>query len=564
MKGCNIIVESLKKEGVDTIFGYPGGAIMAIDDALMDEKEIHYILARHEQGATHEADGYARATGKVGVVLATSGPGATNTITGIATAYMDSIPLVVLTGQVPTTLIGNDAFQEADTVGISRPCTKHNFLVKNVSELARTIKEAFYIAKSGKPGPVLIDLPKDVILGESRFVYPKTVELSGYNPTTKGNPHQIEKVAKALLKSKKPLLYIGGGAISSNASGQIAKLANRLQIPAFVTLMGQGVFDPESELLLGMAGMHGTYSSNMAIQNCDFLFSLGARFDDRITGKLDEFAAQAKIAHIDVDPVSIGKNVTTEYPIVGDLKIVLNQILEVVERIAEPVDFYKSKYKKWLETVNRWKTEHRLDYKKSPDVIKPQQAISCLSDILAGKNPIIAVGVGQHQMWAPQYMKLSRPRSFLTSGGLGTMGYGLPAAIGAQTAYRDRIVVDIDGDGSFQMNIQELATIVQEKLKLKIMIINNRYLGMVRQWQNLFFNNRYAHTDMTFQPDFVKVANAYGIEAGRVSKPDELDKAVRTMVEYDGAYLLDVVVDRLENVYPMVPSGAPLDRMILV
>ncbi len=564
MKGYEIIIESLKKENVDTIFGYPGGAIMAIDDVLMDCNEIHYVLARHEQGATHEADGYARATGKVGVVLVTSGPGATNTITGIATAYADSVPLVVFTGQVPTTLIGNDAFQEADTVGISRPCTKHNFLVKSTSELAKTIKEAFYIARTGKPGPVLVDLPKDVILGEAEFIYPKKVQLVGYNPTVKGNPRQIEKVVDVLLKSGKPLLYVGGGAISSDASKQITKLANRLQIPVFVTLMGQGAFDPESELFLGMAGMHGTYSSNMAIQNCDFLFSLGARFDDRITGKLDEFAPLAKIAHIDVDPVSVGKNVPTEYPLVGDLGTVLDQLLENVEKKAKPVDFYKTKHKEWLKMIEKWKQEHRLDYQRSTDVIKPQQAIDCLSDLLAGKDPIVAVGVGQHQMWSSQFMKLSKPRSFLTSGGLGTMGYGLPAAIGAQVAYRDRIVVDIDGDGSFQMNIQELATIVQENLKLKMMIINNEYLGMVRQWQNLFFNNRYAHTDMTFQPDFVKVAQAYGIKAGRVSSPDELEGAVKTMIEYDGAYLLDVVVDRLENVYPMVPAGAPLDRMILV
>ncbi len=564
MKGYDIIIESLKQEGVDTIFGYPGGAIMAIDDAIAGEKSIHYVLSRHEQGATHEADGYARASGRVGVVLVTSGPGATNAITGIATAFMDSIPIVVFSGQVPTALIGNDAFQEADTVGISRPCTKHNFLVKRTDDLASTIKEAFYIAKTGKQGPVLVDLPKDVILGDSEFKYPEDVRLTGYNPTTRGNPHQIEKVFNQLVKAKKPLLYIGGGVVSSNASKEVAKLAKRLRIPAFVTLLGEGAFDPDSELCLGMAGMHGTYTANMAIQNCDFLFAIGARFDDRITGKLDEFAPLAKIAHIDVDPVSIGKNVKTEYPIVGDIKIVLGQLLSIVDKKAKSADFYKSERKAWIDLIKKWKSEHGLTYKELSDVIKPQQAISHLSKILSGKNPIIAVGVGQHQMWVPQFMKLSTPRSFITSGGLGTMGFGLPSAIGAQVAYPDRIVVDIDGDGSFQMNIQELATVVQEHLKLKIMIINNSYLGMVRQWQNLFFDSRYAHTDMSVQPDFVKVAQAYGIEAGRVSSPDKLDAALKTMVNSDSAYLLDVTVDRLENVCPMVPSGAPIDRMILL
>ncbi len=564
MKGYDIIIESLKQEGVDTIFGYPGGAIMAIDDAIAGEKSIHYVLSRHEQGATHEADGYARASGRVGVVLVTSGPGATNAITGIATAFMDSIPIVVFSGQVPTALIGNDAFQEADTVGISRPCTKHNFLVKRTDDLASTIKEAFYIAKTGKQGPVLVDLPKDVILGDSEFKYPENVKLTGYNPTTRGNPHQIEKVFNQLVKAEKPLLYIGGGVVSSNASKEVAKLAKRLRIPAFVTLLGEGAFDPDSELCLGMAGMHGTYTANMAIQNCDFLFAIGARFDDRITGKLDEFAPLAKIAHIDVDPVSIGKNVKTEYPIVGDIKIVLGQLLSIVDKKAKSADFYKSERKAWIDLIKKWKSEHGLTYKELSDVIKPQQAISHLSKILSGKNPIIAVGVGQHQMWVPQFMKLSTPRSFITSGGLGTMGFGLPSAIGAQVAYPDRIVVDIDGDGSFQMNIQELATVVQEHLKLKIMIINNSYLGMVRQWQNLFFDSRYAHTDMSVQPDFVKVAQAYGIEAGRVSSPDKLDTALKTMVNSDSAYLLDVTVDRLENVCPMVPSGAPIDRMILL
>ncbi len=564
MKGYDIIIESLKQEGVDTIFGYPGGAIMAIDDAIAGEKSIHYVLSRHEQGAAHEADGYARASGRVGVALVTSGPGATNAITGIATAFMDSIPIVVFTGQVPTALIGNDAFQEADTVGISRPCTKHNFLVKRAEDLAQTIKEAFYIAKTGKQGPVLVDLPKDVILGDSEFKYPENVRLTGYNPTTRGNPHQIEKVFSQLIKAKKPLLYIGGGVVSSNASKEVAMLAKRLRIPAFVTLLGEGAFDPDSELCLGMAGMHGTYTANMAIQNCDFLFAIGARFDDRITGKLDEFAPLAKVAHIDVDPVSIGKNVKTEYPIVGDVKIVLGQLLSIVDKKAKSADFYKSERKAWIGLIKKWKIEHRLVYKELSDVIKPQQAISHLSKILSGKNPIIAVGVGQHQMWVPQFMKLSTPRSFITSGGLGTMGFGLPSSIGAQVAYPDRTVVDIDGDGSFQMNIQELATVVQEHLKLKIMIINNSYLGMVRQWQNLFFDSRYAHTDMSVQPDFVKVAQAYGIEAGRVSSPDKLDAALKTMVNSDSAYLLDVTVDRLENVCPMVPSGAPIDHMILL
>lgn len=564
MKGYDIIIESLKQEGVDTIFGYPGGAIMAIDDALVGEKSIHYVLSRHEQGAAHEADGYARASGKVGVVLVTSGPGATNAITGIATAFMDSIPIIVFTGQVPTALIGNDAFQEADTVGISRPCTKHNFLVKRAEDLAQTIKEAFYIARTGKQGPVLIDLPKDVILADSEFKYPKKIKLIGYHPTTKGNSHQIEKVFDELIQARKPLLYIGGGVVSSNASSEVAMLAERLQIPAFVTLLGEGAFDPSNELFLGMAGMHGTYTANMAIQNCDFLFSIGARFDDRITGKLDEFAPHAKIAHIDVDPVAIGKNVKTDYPIVGDVKTVLAQLLSVVDKKAKPASFYITEREEWLNLINKWKSEHKLAYEQSADVIKPQQAISCLSKILNDKNPIIAVGVGQHQMWVPQFMNLSTPRSFITSGGLGTMGFGLPSSIGAQVAYPDRIVVDIDGDGSFQMNIQELATITQEHLKLKIMIINNGYLGMVRQWQNLFFNSRYAHTDMSIQPDFVKVAAAYGIDGSRVSSPDRLDAALETMVNSNSAYLLDVTVDRLENVYPMVPSGAPLDRMILL
>ncbi len=563
MTGSKIILESLIREGVDTIFGYPGGAVLNIYDELFNYKDkIKHVLVRHEQGAAHAADGYARASGKVGVVLVTSGPGATNTITGIATAYMDSVPIVILTGQVPTNLIGNDAFQEADTVGITRPCTKHNYLVKDIKDLARTIKEAFYIASTGRPGPVLIDIPKDITSSVYEFDYPEGVELRGYNPTYFGHHVQLSKVVKELLNAKRPLLYVGGGVISSNASAELKELAELLDLPVTSTLMGLGGFPSEHSLFFGMLGMHGTYAANMAISNADFIIAIGARFDDRVTGKVEEFGRNAKFAHIDIDPSSIGKNVKIEIPVVGDVKSVLNSLLEMLSAKSKEISSTQYDRLKWLEEINIWKYEHPLSYKMN-DIIKPQYVIEKIYE-LTGGSAIISTEVGQNQMWAAQFYKFNSPRTFLTSGGLGTMGYGFPAAIGAQIACPDKVVFDIAGDGSIQMNIQELATAVQYNLPVKIAIVNNNFLGMIRQWQELFYKKRYSFSEMNVNPDFVKLAEAYGAVGLRATKPNEVEDVLKKALSIKKPVIMDFVVAPEENVYPIVAPGAPITGMLLV
>jgi acetolactate synthase-1/2/3 large subunit len=559
--GSQIIVEGLKKEGVDTLFNYPGGAVLHLFHEL-DQSSIRQILVRHEQAAVHAADGYARASGKVGVVLVTSGPGATNTVTGIATAHMDSIPLVVLTGQIATPLIGNDAFQEADIVGITRPCTKHNYLVKDVKDLGKTIKEAFYIARNGRPGPVLIDLPKDILSASTEFKYPEKVFIRGYQPTYEGHPGQIQRAVKLIMKSKKPVLYVGGGIISSNASKELTLFADRLGIPVTMTLMGLGSIPGTHPLSLGMLGMHGTYRANMAVMESDLLIAIGARFDDRVTGKLEAFAPQAKIVHIDIDPTSISKNVRVDLPIVGDCKRVLAKILTHLE--DEDTHAYKESLEKWHLQIERWKTVHNLDYQQKGDRIKPQYVIEKIYELTRGEA-IITTEVGQNQMWTAQYYPFSKPRTCLTSGGLGTMGYGFPAAMGAQVAFPNRLVIDIAGDGSFQMNSQELATVVQYQLPVKVAILNNGFLGMVRQWQELFFERRYASVGLEgVSPDFVKLADAYGAVGLRATKPEEVLPTLRNAFSIPKPVLIDFVVEREENVYPMVPAGEPLHQMRLV
>lgn len=559
MKGAEILIECLKREGVKHIFGYPGGVILDIFDLLYDDPDIKLILTRHEQGATHAADGYARVTGRPGVVLVTSGPGATNTVTGIATAYMDSVPLVIFTGQVPTFLIGNDAFQEADIVGITRPCTKYNILVKDVKDLAKQIREAFYIATTGRPGPVLIDLPKDVIQGRTEFVWPEKIHIRSYNPTYEGNVYMIKKAAQEIAKAKKPVIIAGGGCIISNAHEYLKELAEITQIPVANTLMGLGSFPRTHELSLGMLGMHGAYYANMAVQNSDLIIAIGMRFDDRVTGKTDTFAPQAKIIHIDIDPTSIRKNVRVDIPIVGDVSRVLQVLNKILKEEIKPQ--WDEIRKAWLKQINQWKKERPLTYEFDPDVIKPQYVIEKIYEITKG-DAIITTEVGQNQMWAAQFYKFDKPRRFVTSGGLGTMGFGFPAAIGAQLAFPDMTVIDIAGDGSIQMNIQELATAVVYDLPVKVAILNNSYLGMVRQWQELFYNERYSHTYLSTAPDFVKVAEAYGAVGLRATKPSEVEPVIKEALSIRKPVLMDFVIDWKEKVYPMVPPGASIDQMI--
>jgi len=558
--GAQILLEALKLEGVDTIFGYPGGAVLDAYDALFNFP-LKHILVRHEQAAVHAADGYARATGRPGVCLVTSGPGATNTVTGIATAYMDSIPIVVFSGQVPSALIGNDAFQEADIVGITRPCTKHNYLVKNVSDLAKIIKEAFYIATSGRPGPVLVDIPKDVFRAETPFHYPEKVSKRSYHPTYEGHIGQVEKALKLIMKAKAPVVYAGGGVILSEAAEELTEFSKMLNLPTTTTLMGLGGFSEKEPLSMGMLGMHGTYSANMAVTHCDLLIAVGARFDDRVTGKLEKFATGAKIIHIDIDPTSISKNVKVDVPIVGDVKDVLRKLINAA--MEEDLDGYHCGLKPWHDKIISWKKTRPLAYKKHKSVIKPQYVVEKLSE-LAGEDAIISTEVGQNQMWTAQYYKFTKPRSLLTSGGLGTMGYGLPAALGAQVAFPDRLVIDIAGDGSIQMNSQELATLVQYRLPVKVAILNNHFLGMVRQWQELFYDKKYSSTCMQSQPDFVKLAEAYGAMGLRATKPDEVEKVIKKGLSHDGPVIMDFIVAREEDVYPMVPAGAPISEMLLV
>jgi len=558
--GSQIIVECLKKEGVDTLFNYPGGAVLPLFDELQNAP-FRQFLVRHEQAAVHAADGYARATGKVGVALVTSGPGATNTVTGIATAFMDSIPIVVLTGQVPTLLIGNDAFQEVDIIGITRPCTKHNYLVKDSSDLGRIIKEAFYLARSGRPGPILVDLPKDVLVSPAEFKYPEKVFIRGYQPTYEGHPGQIQRAVKLIMKSKRPVLYTGGGIISSNASKELSLLAERLGIPVTMTLMGLGGFPGNHPLSLGMLGMHGTYDANMAVMESDLLIAVGARFDDRVTGKIESFAPQAKIIHIDIDPTSISKSVRVDLPIVGDCKRVLAKILSLLEE--EEIDTFKEGLHKWRQQIEKWKAIYNMNYHQK-ERIKPQFVVEKICELTKG-DAIITTEVGQNQMWAAQYYQFIKPRTLLTSGGLGTMGYGFPAAIGAQAAFPNKLVIDIAGDGSFQMNSQELATVVQYQLPVKVVILNNSYLGMVRQWQEFFYAKRYASSSLEgVSPDFVKLAEAYGAVGLKATKPEEVVSTLKKAFSIAKPVIIDFVVDPEENVYPMVPAGEPLNQMRLV
>jgi acetolactate synthase-1/2/3 large subunit len=559
LSGAEIILESLKKLGVRHIFGYPGGVILNIFDLLHDDKDLKLILTRHEQGAVHAADGYARATGKPGVVLVTSGPGATNTVTGIANASMDSIPVVVLTGQVPTLLIGNDAFQEADIVGITRPCTKYNVLAKDVKELSTQLKELFHIAVTGRPGPVLMDLPKDVTSAKTEFIWPDKVEMRSYNPTYEGNRWMIEKAAHEIARAKKPVIIAGGGCILSEASNELRELAEYTNIPVTMTLMGLGGFPGTHELSLGMLGMHGTYYANMSVQESDLLIAIGMRFDDRVTGKIDSFAPHARIIHIDIDPTSIRKNVRVDIPIVGDVKNVLTVLNKVLKKdIKEPWDEIR---KAWTKQIAVWKKERPLSYNFDKDVIKPQFVVEKIYEITKG-DAIITTEVGQNQMWTAQFYKFDKPRRLLTSGGLGTMGFGLPAAIGAQLAFPDKLVIDIAGDGSIQMNIQELATAVIYKLPVKVAILKNRYLGMVRQWQELFYHERYSHTDLDVTPDFVELAHAYGAIGLRATKPSEVEVVLKEAFKIKKPVFMDFVVDWKEKVYPMVPAGAAIDSML--
>ena len=548
---------------MDVVFGYPGGAVLNIYDELFKSTKLRHILTRHEQGAVHMADGYARASGKTGVCLVTSGPGATNTVTGIATAYMDSIPIVVFSGQVPTLMIGNDAFQEADIVGITRPCTKHNYLVKETKDLARIIKEAFFLASTGRPGPVLVDIPKDVLASAEEYALPNEIHVRGYHPTYEGHPKQVESAIRLLKEKERPVIYTGGGAILSGASAELAEFAGILGIPVTTTLMGMGAFPGTDPLYMGMLGMHGTYCANMAISHSDLILALGARFDDRVTGKIDEFAPHAKIIHVDIDPTSIQKNVPVDIPIVGDLKDVLKKMIKLTKGTKEAASF-REKIAPWREQVRKWAKTHPLSYKHQPKgKIKPQYVVEQIYALTKGQA-IITTEVGQNQMWAAQFYKYDRPRTFLSSGGLGTMGYGFPAAIGAQVAMPGRLVVDVAGDGSIQMNIQELATAVQYRLPVKVVILNNGALGMVRQWQELFFQGKYSQTCLPRIPDFVKLAEAYGAAGFRATRTEEVTGVLKKGFAVDGPAFMDIVTDPNEMVYPMVPAGAPLTKMLLV
>jgi acetolactate synthase-1/2/3 large subunit len=558
--GAQILLECLQREGVDLIFGFPGGAVIDIYDELPNHP-IRHILVRHEQGAVHAADGYARASGKVGVCLVTSGPGATNTVTGIATAYMDSVPLVIFTGQVPTQLIGNDAFQEADIVGITRPCTKHNYLVKDVRQLAFTVKQAFYLARTGRPGPVLVDLPKDVIRATAEFHYPETMSMRSYNPRYSPNRKQLRRAAELIAASSRPVIYAGGGVVAADGAGELTRLARDYRLPVTTTLMGLGAFPGTDPLWLGMLGMHGTYTANMAINNADLLISIGARFDDRVTGRVDAFAPQAKIIHFDIDPTSISKNVGVDVPIVADCRQGLVGLMEELARISG-VD-WQAKHAVWLAELAAMQREHPLTYAQGGAYIKPQWVVEKIYEITQGEA-IIATEVGQNQMWAAQFYRYTRPRTFLSSGGLGTMGYGFPAAIGAQLAFPDRLVVDIAGDGSIQMNIQELATAVSYQIPVKVVILNNGYLGMVRQWQELFYNKNYCATCLHTNPDFVALAKAYGAEGFRVERIEDVEPVLRKAFAHPGPVFVDVRVEPEENVAPMVPAGAALSEMLLV
>ncbi|WHX50509.1 biosynthetic-type acetolactate synthase large subunit [Paenibacillus woosongensis] len=552
--GSEILLRSLVLEGVECVFGYPGGAVLYIYDALYGFKDFHHLLTRHEQGAIHAADGYARASGKVGVCIATSGPGATNTVTGIATAFMDSVPLVVITGNVVSSLIGTDAFQEADITGITMPITKHSYLVRSVEELPRVIHEAFHIANTGRKGPVLIDIPKDVSADKTLFEPVQSINLRGYNPKVVPNQHQLEKVAAAIKEAERPVILAGGGVVYSGGHEELLEFVTRTEIPITTTLLGLGAFPSGNPLWMGMPGMHGTYTANQAIQNSDLLINIGARFDDRVTGRLDGFATHAKVVHIDIDPAEIGKNVKTDIPVVGDVKTVLELLNPLVSR--------SDKADAWRSQISQWMADKPYKYKDSDTVLKPQWVIELLNDTTKGEA-IVTTDVGQHQMWAAQYYKFNQPRSWITSGGLGTMGFGFPSAIGAQMAHPDRLVISINGDGGMQMCAQELAICAINNIPVKVVVINNQVLGMVRQWQELIYENRYSHIDLAGSPDFVKLAEAYGVKGLRASNKEEAKQAWKEAMETPGPVLVEFVVSKEENVYPMVTQGSTIDQMLM-
>ncbi|MBP7711049.1 MAG: acetolactate synthase 3 large subunit [Gammaproteobacteria bacterium] len=562
LSGGQIIVQFLKDEGVECIFGYPGGAVLHIYDEIYKQDAVKHVLVRHEQGATHAADGYARATGRTGVALVTSGPGSTNAVTGIATAFMDSIPLVVLTGQVPTPWIGSDAFQEVDTVGITRPCVKHNFLVKDVRDLAETLKRAFYLASTGRPGPVVVDIPKDVTDPRVKvpYVYPRKVHVRSYNPTVKGHSKQIKRATDLLLGAKRPMIYSGGGVVLGNGSGELTELTRLLGYPITNTLMGLGAYPGTDRQFLGMLGMHGTYEANMAMHECDVLLAVGARFDDRVTGSTEQFCPHAQIIHVDVDPSSIAKNVRVDVPIVGTVQHVLREMIDLVKGGEVRPD--ARALAEWWERIEKWRALRCLEYTPSLDRIKPQSVVETLYRVTGG-GAYVTSDVGQHQMWVAQYYKFDKPRRWINSGGLGTMGFGLPAAIGVKLAFPDAPVVCVTGDASIQMCIQELSTAFQYKLPLKIVNLNNRYMGMVRQWQEFFYESRYSHTYLEALPDFVKLAEAYGHVGVRVDRPDRVEPALREAMASDRLVFLDVMTDPTENVYPMIEAGKGQDQMRL-
>lgn len=563
LTGAEIVVQSLIKEGVEHLFGYPGGAVLHIYDAIHQQDELQHILVRHEQAATHAADGYARSTGKPGVVLVTSGPGATNAVTGIATAYMDSIPMVVLTGQVPLALIGNDAFQEVDSVGITRPVVKHNFLVEDVKDLASTIKKAFYVATTGRPGPVVIDIPKDITAHKTEFSYPRDISIRSYHSITKGDPAQIKKAYELILEAKKPMIYSGGGVILSNASDELIKFAQLLGAPITNTLMGLGAYPASDKQFVGMLGMHGTYEANMGMHNCDVLIAIGARFDDRVTGNLEKFCPDARIIHVDIDPASISKNVKVDVAIVGDVKDVvigLNKLIEASDQRLEGAALSA-----WWQQIEEWRAQDCLKFNRDTGTIKPQFVVEQLHEVTEG-NAFVTSDVGQHQMFAAQYYGFNKPRRWINSGGLGTMGFGLPAAMGVKIAHPDEQVACITGEGSIQMCIQELSTCLQYNTPVKIINLNNGFLGMVRQWQEFFYDRRYASSYVDALPDFVALAEAYGHVGIRIEKPEDVRQAIEDAFgKYkDRTVFLDFIIDREENVYPMIPAGAGLNEMILV
>ncbi|MDT8403603.1 acetolactate synthase 3 large subunit [Sulfuriflexus sp.] len=561
LNGAEILTHFLKDEGVEYVFGYPGGAVLYIYDELFKQNDVKHILVRHEQGATHAADGYARSTGKPGVVLVTSGPGATNAVTGIATAYMDSIPMVVITGQVPTHAIGSDAFQEVDAVGITRPCVKHNFLVKDVKDLAITLKKAFYVATTGRPGPVVVDIPKDVTMAKADYVYPEQIEMRSYNPVVVGHPGQIKKAAELLINAKRPMIYSGGGVVLGNGSKELIDFTHLLGAPITNTLMGLGAYPATDQQFVGMLGMHGTYEANMAMHECDVLVAVGARFDDRVVGKIEQFCPDATIIHIDIDPASISKSVVVDVPIVGDVANVLKDMTTIMRDSSLKQD--KKALKRWWQKIDAWRAVDCLSYDRHSALIKPQYAIEKLYEITAG-DAYITSDVGQHQMWAAQFYKFDKPRRWINSGGLGTMGFGMPAALGVQLAHPDATVACVTGDASIQMCIQELGTALQYNTPIKIISLNNRYMGMVRQWQEFFYDSRYSHSYMETIPDFVKLTEAYGHVGMRIEKPADLEDAMKeAFAMRDRLVFMDIVTDQAENVYPMIAAGKGQHEMHL-